>query len=74
MFEVENIDPVTYAGRLENDNVLHIILYGQPLDENSIYGWHIEGKIIQKLGYPLIHSADNLRIYAVPRQKQTDNS
>lgn len=74
MFEVENIDPVTYAGRLENDNVSHIILYGEPPDENSIYGWFIEEKIIQELGYPLIYSADNLKIYVVPRQKQTDNS
>jgi len=74
MFEVENIDPVTYAGRLENDNVSYIILYGEPPDENSIYGWFIEEKIIQECGYPLIYSADNLRIYAVPRQKQTDNN
>ena len=68
MFEVENIDPVTYTRRLKNDNVSHIIVYGEPPDEDSIYGWYIEEKIIQELGYPLIYSADNLRIYAVPRQ------
>lgn len=62
--EVENIDPATYAGRLENENVSFILVYTWS-DENAAEGWYLEEKLIQECGYPLVYSADNLRIYEV---------
>lgn len=71
--EVENVDPATYAGRLENENVSFILVYTWP-DENAADGWYLEEKLIRECGYPLVYSADNLRIYEVIRERGSGSS
>ena len=68
MPEVENVDPIIYAGRVENENVSFILVYAWP-DENAVDGWYLEEKIIQECGYPLIYLSNNLRIYEVTRKR-----
>jgi hypothetical protein len=63
---VEKVDADTYAEWLRKENVSHILIYGEP-PENVVYGWYLEEEIILELGYPMIYSADNLRIYSIPR-------
>ena len=64
LHEVENVDPLTYMKRIEDENASFILVYGQP-EENVLDGWYLEELIVQACGYPLIYSADNLKIYAV---------
>jgi len=60
-FEVENVDAVTYAKRLKNENAMYILIY---VPEN-VGGWYTEETRVREMGFPLIHSADNIRVYHV---------
>lgn len=64
VFEVENVDAAAYAKRLKGENALYILVYGQP-KENFVGGWYMEEARIREMGFPLIHSADNVRLYYV---------
>jgi len=61
VFEVENVDAIAYAKRLKNENAVYILIY---VPEN-VGGWYMEETRIREMGFPLIHSADNIRVYYV---------